>query len=739
MLELAQFLTSLAGIGIPLGVLLLMSGRVKLKNELDTIVRIVSAFCIAIACYWLAGYSLSSTPSYYGLFGHGPWLFGRDDLMLDNASDLRTLFLYSIPPILVAAALAERGSMLSTNLLVAAVALVGVPLTIHWAWAGQDGADAGQGWLAARGFQDAGGAVVIFACAGFSGLAASLMAGPRKGRFPLLVNRPGGHSPTFHYLGAICIIFGLAMESAGQASHVSRMDEVVFNVVFGAVFAAVACLVVISLWRQKGLATDLINACLAGAIALTAFATETAPANAALAGLFAGTFAIALRRFLATMEIDDPGDLITVSIAGGITGGLVAPFMLARYGDNLLNDMVMQLAGMVAIGVWSFGLVWLASFLMGQWIDLRVSEADEVRGLSRSHLAFESEPDYLITRMFRNPTFSALRSSDKPEELERLTAGLSDRIVKFRNESHRAIDRVQSSLQEAKAGSAMAARMRLADDTLRVKTEDVLLLIEHALSDSFNTGDENQVHGWIVEALDLLMAPCLRDLDQFCRHLPLQVELEELENLVVAASESVSRCAHQVELVRDFGVAQSQSFFARDHRCDLASLFQDQKGRLQVLAEMRNSPIQIDCPLEEGLLVAGDMQAFSRIFTLTAEASFNRLIRKQDHPVRLELREQVSRQTAILECLDTGTSLSSRQIRAITQPLSEDIRLGDIGLSQIMPLILAVRLTEAMGGECFLSSEHGVGTLFKCQFRTLGNQRTQTGKKLHELASDHAA
>ena len=52
MLEFARMFMSIAGLGLPLGLIMVLSGRVKYRNELDTFMRMVSAYCISIIAYW---------------------------------------------------------------------------------------------------------------------------------------------------------------------------------------------------------------------------------------------------------------------------------------------------------------------------------------------------------------------------------------------------------------------------------------------------------------------------------------------------------------------------------------------------------------------------------------------------------------------------------------------------------------------------------------------------------------
>ncbi|WP_319530903.1 hypothetical protein [uncultured Cohaesibacter sp.] len=712
MLELAHFLLSMTGFGLPLGILLLMAGRVKVRNELDTITRVVAGFCIGLVCYWLIGYSLFRGESVFGLFGLGVGIFGQIEIDY-RVQELPVLFLYSLPCILATVSLSERGSFIGSNALVAVTALLIAPIVIHWVWNGEN---TSSGWLAARGFSDHTGAVAVFVSAGFVALAASATVGPRHGRFPLHPSRPRGQSPTLHSLGVIIMIFSTAGLSLTQVTSIEAMPHVLFKVLLGASFAVVSAMLLLISQRTKGAAMDVMAAALAGAIALVAFAPFISTANAALIGLFSGTVCIGLRRILSAVEIDDPGDLIATFLAGGLIGGLLSPVLLASKSQQLIGQMALQTLGVIAIALWSFGISYIAARLLHRYSLLRVSEFDEARGLSRTHFGLQSEMDFVIAQSLRqnNSLQVVNEDSDKSSPLAEV---FGQSVVKMRNETHRAIDRIQTLIGDSKQASALTSRIRFAEDSLKVKAEDIILLLEGTLNSESTTSNGLEFRGWLDEALQVLMEPTLQDLEQFSRHMPLQAEFDEIENLVVAATNSVARTAHQIELLHDFSDAQVEGFYSRDHSCDLASLLKERSSLLKTLAEVRNSPIQIDCAAEAGLVVNGDANAFSRIITLSVEGALTRLLGEEGQPVRVELREHSSGQHIVYECLDTGTALSARQIRAITHPMATEANLGDVGLRQILPLMLVSQLVDAIGGEMTLSSEQGLGTLLHCRFR----------------------
>ena len=726
MLELAQLLVTIAGLGLPTGILLLMSGRVKSRNELDTLTRIITAFCVSLVCFWLIGHGLFEGESYFGFVGTN-LLAIKEAEHFNGPEDLRLIYLFSIPAIAATAAMAERGSFAGGSLLAVFVAIIIVPITAHWSWSTGEG---DQGWLVSQGFIDYGGSVVIFASAGFVALAVSTTVGPRQGRFPLQADRPRGHSPTYHTIGVTLMVFGAALLSAGRVESVHDMSAILFRVLLGASFAAVASLVLLFFRSRSGAAIDLLASSLAGAVALVAFAQYSSNANAALTGLFAGAVCIGLRRLLVSIEIDDPGDLIASFLSGGLIGGLIAPTLWN--GDSLssVDQLIVQLIGIAAISAWSFGLTYVAAQILAHIINLRVSEDEENLGLSRAHFGLQSELDFLVSQLL----VSTGKQYGSPEgaavHLTQLSSSFSETIVRLRTATHRATDRIQATCTDAKQAAAMTNSIRMAEDTLRVKAEDILLLLESTLKSRNSQLGGAQFQSWLTQALQVLMAPTLKDLDQFSRHLQLQVELPEIESIVVASADSLSRSAHRVELLRDLTDARAQGFFSRDHDCDLAELLHEQTAYLSACAEIRNSPIQIDCAAKNGLLAAGDLNAFKRILYLLVEAALSRLNSMEAEPVRIELRESSNGYGIVLECLDTGSALSPRQVNAITDPFKDELRLDAIGLGQILPLMLVARLVEAIGGEISISSQEGLGTLIQCRFRKIASRADRAGQKV---------
>ncbi|WP_316859419.1 hypothetical protein [uncultured Cohaesibacter sp.] len=712
MLDLARLLMSVAGLFIPAGLVMLMSGRVKYRNELDTNVRILTAFSLSLICYWLVGYGLLNGDTFHGFVGWNGSIIGRSDL-LSGEADLRVVSLFTIPPIAAACAMTERGSVYSGNLLVVIVAVLVAPVTTHWSWPHEGGT----GWLMASGFQDAGGSVVIFLSAGFVAVAISLVLGPRMGRFPEEGGRPRGHSPTWHGLGAICLVTALVLLTAMRAESLQDISAAIFVFFLGASFATIAGSLMMKILRSNDTTQDLTTSVLSGTVALTSVASYAEPVDAALTGILAGALSVSFKRILAASEIDDPGELISAFLSGGLIGCLLAPLAWAGLMDSLTQHLVTQLIGIGAIAAWSFGVAFIFALILKRFFNLRVSEADEKRGLSVAHYGYISEPDYVISAFVRSYGREYHNASDHDGELSRLSEQFSKAIIKLHGETGKAQDRIVFGCTNPQKAATMVSRIRLAEDSVRVKAEDILMLMENLLSGPQSQRISEDFSLWQQEVLEILLEPLLQDLEKLVRHLPLQAELDELEGTVITSVESMARCAHNIELLRDLSEAQSSGYFSQDHPCDLAVLLQEKTERIIALSEIHNRPVQIDCPVKSGLMVNGDANGFAKLMSLTVEGAFNRLLKQAQRPIRLELREHSSGNYIVLDCIDTGTTLSTRQIHCIKDPLSESLRLREIGLPQILPLILVARIVAAVGGEFAISSEYGAGTILRCRFR----------------------
>ena len=370
------------------GLALFYGGLVRTKNVLSVLMQCFAIACIVSVLWLLGAYSLTFS-------GAGPWLGNLDKVLLlgvtRDAADPNTkipetvFFMFQmtfaiITPALIVGAFAERmrfGAVLLFTVLW--LFLVYVPVA-HWVWGG--------GWLAARGVLDYAGGLVVHLTAGISALVLAIVIGPRAG-FPNDVKPP--HAPWMTMAGA-CMLwvgwFGFNAGSALKAGGDAGMAMTVTHI--SAATAALIWLVIESVKYGKPSMIGIVTGAVAGLATITPASGFVGPAGALVIGLAGGTICYAMvglvkRRFL----IDDSLDVFAVhGVGGGIGVLLTAIFADAALGGiglaegrTIGGQLAIQIAGLIAVLLWSLVLSVVIAKAVQAFAGLRVSSDTEEQGL----------------------------------------------------------------------------------------------------------------------------------------------------------------------------------------------------------------------------------------------------------------------------------------------------------------------------------------------------------------------
>ena len=375
------------------GLALFYGGLVRAENLLSVLMQCFAIACLVSVLWLLGAYSLTFS-------GTGPWLGNLDKVLLlgvaRDAADPNTkipetvFFMFQmtfaiITPALIVGAFAERmrfGAVLLFTVLW--LFLVYVPVA-HWVWGG--------GWLAARGVLDYAGGLVVHLTAGISALVLAMVIGPRAG-FPNDVKPP--HAPWMTMAGA-CMLwvgwFGFNAGSALKAGGDAGMAMTVTHI--SAATAALVWLVIESVKFGKPSMIGIVTGAVAGLATIPPASGFVGPAGALIIGLAGGTICYGMvglvkRRFL----IDDSLDVFAVHGVGGAVGVLLtAIFADAALGGVGLvegrgvgSQLAIQIAGLVAVLVWSLVLSVVIAKAVQAIVGLRVSGEMEEQGLDlRTH------------------------------------------------------------------------------------------------------------------------------------------------------------------------------------------------------------------------------------------------------------------------------------------------------------------------------------------------------------------
>ncbi|MEM1292178.1 MAG: ammonium transporter [Cyanobacteria bacterium P01_H01_bin.162] len=390
------------------GFLCLEAGSTRSKNTINVVIKNISDFGISVLCFWLFGYALMFGDTHNGWLG----ITGLAPEVGQGETWLVVFFLFqamfcSTAVTIVSGAVAERmrfGIYLAVSLLVSGLIY---PVFGHWAWNGLDGG-ASHGWLGQLGFVDFAGSTVVHSIGGWVALAAAILVGPRIGRFSRKRRRPllVGYDLPLALLGTLLLWLGWFGFNGGS---VLALNEQVPGIISNTVLAGSAGLVTpiaLSLVQQQKLRVNAVmNGSLAGLVAITANCHVVTTAAAIVIGAIGSLCMMAAEAQLQRWQIDDVVGAIPVHLAAGIWGtlavALFADLELLGTGLSRVQQLGAQLTGIVAAGLWAFGMTFLLLWLTNRRWPLRVRRRDEHIGLNVAEHGAVSDLVDLFTVMRR--------------------------------------------------------------------------------------------------------------------------------------------------------------------------------------------------------------------------------------------------------------------------------------------------------------------------------------------------
>jgi Amt family ammonium transporter len=149
----------------------------------------------------------------------------------------------------------------------------------------------------------------------------------------------------------------------------------------------------------------IINGALAGLVAITAPCAFVSVGSSAVIGLIAGVLVVLAVIFFDKLKLDDPVGALSVHLVNGIFGtiavGLFAQDKItgAATGNGLLFGGGMkllwaQLAGVAAVGVFTFVVAFVVWYVIKAFMGIRVSREEELAGLDIGEHGMKAYPDF---------------------------------------------------------------------------------------------------------------------------------------------------------------------------------------------------------------------------------------------------------------------------------------------------------------------------------------------------------
>ena len=399
------------------GFTMLESGSVRTKNASVICLKNIGLYSIAGLMFFFIGYNLmyvdvgswiGSFEVFYGPSAEEVALLGGEagaqDAVVGNGYSKMSDWFFQMVFVattasIVSGTLAERVRLWSFFIFTAVLAGFIYPVVGAWTWGGGWlGGDGGllEQWTGAA-FSDFAGSTIVHSTGGWAALAGALIVGPRLGKF----RADGTVKPTVPSnvpivtLGVFILWLGWfgfnggSQLALGGAADAVAMSNILVNTNLA---AAAGVMAAIAVSRPLLGRVDLLaglNGAIAGLVSITAAPDILDHRWAVLIGFVGGIICTAGIRFLEQLKVDDVVGAVSAHLFAGIWGTLAA---CIAGGANFVS----QLIGVLAIGVFVFGVSLLVWFIIEKTLGARVSREVEEVGQDAGELGIEAYPEFML-------------------------------------------------------------------------------------------------------------------------------------------------------------------------------------------------------------------------------------------------------------------------------------------------------------------------------------------------------
>lgn len=374
------------------GLAFFYAGMVRGRNVVSTLYQNMIALGVVGVLWIVIGFSLAFVGDTSGVIGtaNAAMLKGVGQAPDGTATIPFLLFMAFqmmfaiITPALMTGAFAERINFKAWIVVLILWSVVVYAPVAHWLWTPK-------GWLATQGALDFAGGFVVHMTAGYSALVAAILMGKRRD-FGQPVK---AYDTGYVVIGTALLWFGWFGFNAGSALGANGLAVQAFVNSFAA--AAVAMIAWTLVDNAKDGKPTVMGACIgivAGLVAITPAAGFVSVKAALIIGLTAGVVCnLAARWVKGNLKIDDSLDVFACHGIGGTIGVLMTGLLattdvnsagamgLLHGGDKLF---MANLTGVVSVGLYSVVATFVIFKLVGAIMPLRVSDADEAKGLDDS-------------------------------------------------------------------------------------------------------------------------------------------------------------------------------------------------------------------------------------------------------------------------------------------------------------------------------------------------------------------
>jgi Amt family ammonium transporter len=254
----------------------------------------------------------------------------------------------------------------------------------HWVWGSG-------GWLARLGALDFAGGTVVHVNAGISALALALVLGPRLGFKEKETMEP--NNIPYVILGAALLWFGWFGFNAGSALTAGGLASNAFVTTNTAAASAAFTWMMLGWSSRRPSVLGAATGAVVGLVAITPAAGFVQPWAAIPIGVIAAvlSYYVMIWRNKAN-KVDESLDVFACHGVGGAWGalatGIFATVAVNSAGSGLIDGNIkqvfIQLAAILVVMVYAFGVSWVLAKILDATMGLRVQQEEEIVGLDIS-------------------------------------------------------------------------------------------------------------------------------------------------------------------------------------------------------------------------------------------------------------------------------------------------------------------------------------------------------------------
>jgi Amt family ammonium transporter len=362
------------------GFAMLEAGLVRTKNVTSVLTVNTMIYAVASMVFLLIGYK----------YAFGSW---DNESMSKWAAFLFQMAFVGKTVNIMSGGVSERVKIIPLMIFTVVMAALIYPSVVNITW----GANMLSGtFLDISAMHDLAGSTVIHSTGAWALLAAILIIGPRKGRYP----KSGGvrvipaSSIPLVTLGALLLWigwFGFNGGSVGSISSKENADAVALTIMntntaglAGAIIAAVIMYI-----RYKFFdITMILNGALGGLVAVTAGPDLYDIYTPIIIGAIGGALVIYAVPFFDKLKLDDPVGALSVHLVNGIWGTLAVGIFTNEV------SFITQLKGVVVVAVFAFGISYITLSVINKFITFRAEDDVQLEGLDVNECGVEAYPEF---------------------------------------------------------------------------------------------------------------------------------------------------------------------------------------------------------------------------------------------------------------------------------------------------------------------------------------------------------